>query len=200
MNTYLIKKIKDDSELNTVPMLELENRYYDTPKDVRVFAGIGYSDDALHVHLRTVESEHRAEEVGALGEPYHDSCLEFFFSPVPGDPKYFNFEFNSNKCLYVGYGENLQNSARLIVDVEERFSPKVSFNTDGWEIEYHIPFAFIRLFAPNFQATPGVSIRANCYKCADMMQPEQYLSWSLITPEKFTFHRPECFGLMIFGE
>ena len=201
MNTYEIKRVECGFDWADVAEIELENRYIDTPKDVRVFAKIAYSADAFHVYLRSVEpNEIRREESGPLGAPYHDSCLEFFFSPVPTSTKYFNFEFNSNKCLYLGYGENLSNSARIVVDIEERFAPEVNFTADGWEIKYRIPFGFIRLFAPDFEAKAGASIRANCFKCADMMEPGHFLSWSFVTPENFTFHKPECFGLMTFGE
>ena len=201
MNTYEIKKVTAGNvDWTTVPEISLDCRYPDTPDDVRVFAKIGYSDEALCVYLRTVERAHRAEEVGPLGEPYHDSCLEFFFRPDPDSLKYFNFEFNSNKCLYLGYGENLKNSARLIVNVEEIFAPVVKFLDDGWEIKYTIPYSFVRLFCPTFSPRPGSAIRANCYKCADMMEPGHFLSWSPVTDEPFTFHKPECFGLMTFGE
>ncbi len=200
MNTYVIKKINDDCSFEDVPELKLENRYFDTPKSTEVTAKIAYSDRALYVYLKTVEKAHRAEEKGALGEPYHDSCLEFFFAPSEDRISYFNFEFNSNKCLYLGYRDHPDNGARLLVDVQERFSPKIKFTGEGWEIKYSIPYSFIRIFAPSFDPKPGSRMRANCFKCADRMCPEEYLSWSPVTTEGFTFHKPECFGLMVFGD
>lgn len=201
MNTYVIKRTAAKPDWSTVPEIELGNRYIDTPKDARVFAKIAYSDEALHVYLRSVEpGEIRREESGPLGEPYHDSCLEFFFCPKEDDPRYFNFEFNSNKCLYLGFRNGYKNAARLIVDIDDRFAPEIRFVSDGWEIEYRIPYSFVRIFFPAFDPKPSEAIRANCFKCADMAEPGHFLSWSRVTEESFTFHKPECFGRMVFGE
>lgn len=201
MYTFEIKKAQAPVDWSKIPEIELENRYIDTPKEARVFAKIAYSDDAFHIYMRAVDPFGiRREESGPVGEPYHDSCLEFFFCPTAGDSRYFNFEFNSNKCLYVGYGKKQPERARLIVEVDELFTPEVDFTADGWEIKYRIPFSFIRLLCPDFEAKSGTAIRANCYKCADMMEPGHFLSWSPVTDEPFTFHKPECFGTMIFGE
>lgn len=201
MYIYEIKKVTDSVDWSKIPEIELENRYIDTPKEARAFAKIAYSDEAFHIYMRAFEPFGiRREESGALGEPYHDSCLEFFFCPTNGDSRYLNFEFNSNKCLFVAYGKKLPERARLIVESEELFTPEVGFTADGWEIKYKIPFSFIRILCPDFEAKSGSSIRANFYKCAQKMQPAHFLSWSLIPPEDFTFHKPECFGIMTFGE
>ena len=201
MNAYEIKKASAPIDWSKIPEIELQNRYIDTPSEARVFVKIAYSDDAFHIYMRAIDPVGiRREESGLLGEPYHDSCLEFFFCPIMGDSRYFNFEFNSNKCLYVGYGKKQPDRARLIVDVEELFTPDVSFTNDGWEIKYKIPFSFIRIFCPDFEAKANAPIRANCYKCADMMEPGHFLSWSFVDSEPLNFHVPECFGTMIFGE
>lgn len=196
---YEIKRICGEIDWQSVPALELGAAYLDTPATTSAFAQICYNEETIFVHLRTKECETRAEEKGALGEPYHDSCLEFFFSPL-SDGRYFNIELNSNKCLYLGFGVGKNKGARLIVDVDETLAPKVNKTEDGWEIFYRIPVAFIRMFTPEFSAKPGVSFRANCYKCADMMTPAHYLSWSRVNTEPLSFHCPECFGTMVFGD
>ena len=44
----------------------------------------------------------------------------------------------------------------------------------------------------------GKKIRSNCFKCSDNSTPPHYLSWNLVEGEPFTFHKPECFGIMTF--
>ncbi len=199
LNTYVIKRVKEPVDFNTVSGIRLENRYLATPADTEVFAKVAYSESAIHVWLRTVESSHRCEEHGPLGEPYHDSCLEFFFAPDANRPeRYFNFEFNSNKCLYLGIRTSKENTARLLIDPDESLSPKVQFNSDGWEISFSIPYDFIRIFSPDFSPKRGDKLPANCFKCADRQDPAEYLSWCFVPPENLNFHKPECFGTMIF--
>ena len=200
MNTYTIKKVSEPIAWSTIPALTLENRYHDTPASASVTAKIAYTDDAIAVYLNAYEPNIRAEEEGTLGSPCHDSCLEFFFSPVEGDNRYFNIEFNSKKCMFLGFGSGITDLVRLVPDPDELLSPVIRFTEDGWEITYKIPYSFIRLFFPSFEAKAGKTIRANCYKCADMMEPAHFLSWNLVTVLPVSFHRPCDFGLMTFGE
>jgi hypothetical protein len=69
---------------------------------------------------------------------------------------------------------------------------------DGWEITYQIPYSFLRLFYPDFQAAPGKKMRANFYKCGDYTVQEHYLSWNPVESQIPDFHRPESFGQLIF--
>ncbi len=200
MLSYEIKKINGKPDWNEIPTLEMTSAYLDTPKSTSAFAQLAYDGGAIYVHLRTKEDETRCVETDILGKPYEDSCLEFFFSAEEGDRRYFNIEMNSNKCLFLGFGTGVGNSARLVIDTESTFKPEVSRTEDGWEIFYRIPYSFVRIFYPDFAPRAGKRIRANCYKCAEKMTPGHFLSWSPIVGEPFTFHKPECFGLMIFGE
>ena len=201
MKTYIIKKTSTaDVCWETIPELSLDERYLDTPEDAKAWAQICYNEEAMFVHLWANEKEIRREETGLLGEPYHDSCLEFFFSPEGTDQRYFNMEFNSNRCLYLGFGAGLGTATRLIVDIDAVFSPKVNFSDDGWEIFYTVPFSFIRRFFPDFTVTEGKTIRANCYKCADEMTPGHFLSWNPVNTDPLSFHAPDCFGEMTFGD
>ena len=48
------------------------------------------------------------------------------------------------------------------------------------------------------KAGPGVTWRANFYKCADHTSHPHWLSWSVIGSGKFEFHVPEYFGTLEF--
>lgn len=197
MKKYEIHRL-EKGDWSKIPALEMTEKYFDTP-DTTATARIAYDDEGIFVKLRTDEKEHRCEETGPFGSPCDDSCLEFFFSPMEEDGRYFNIEFNSNLCMYLGMATSLPNLIRLVPEFEtELFSPKATRDDKGWELEYKIPVAFVKRFFPDFEIYEGKKIRANCYKCSEKMTPCHFLSWSRVKTEKFTFHQRDCFGEMIF--
>ena len=200
MNEYPIQYCKGHPDWSTIPTLELTNAYRQTLPEIHAFGQFAYTDDALLVHLRAVVPEIIAEENGPIGTPCSDSCLEFFFCPVPGDPRYINIEFNFNGCMYLGLGSCVQDLIRLLPDQEGNpFNPQICKTDTGWEIFYNIPYAFIRRLFPSFKAAPGLTVRANCYTCADNAQPSYYKSWNPVQADPFTFHHSKSFGFMIFS-
>lgn len=199
MNRYTIKKAAQSIDWLQIERIEMQNRYLDTPNDLKAFAQICYNDEGLQVHLWSENDDVRAVENGPLGAPYEDSCLEFFFAPMEGDVRYFNIEFNSNCCLYLGLGRCMADHTRLIHDEgAEILSPKASRTETGWEIFYTVPYKLIRRFFPDFTITKGKTMRANCFKCADLTTPANYMSWNLVDSQPLDFHKPECFGIMEF--
>ncbi len=200
MNCYTIQKVYDQPDWNAIGALSMDYRYADTPADMRAFAQIAYTDDRLFVHLWSENDDVRAVEQGPLGSPFEDSCLELFFSPINGDERYFNIEFNANGCMYLGLASNDETLVRLLPEEETQvFSPTIRFIETGWEIFYTVPFAFIRRFFPDFKVESGRMMRANCYKCADLTAPANYLSWNLVEGEVLSFHQPQYFGEMQFA-
>ncbi len=198
MRTYGIQKMTD-AGWDAIPVIPIDHTYFETPDHIKAEAQISYDDEAILVHLSTVERGARAVETGPLGSPCEDSCLEFFFCPTEGDKRYFNIEFNPNGCMYLGFGSGIVDLVRLVPDEgAEIFSPVIKRSEDAWEITYRVPFSFIRRFFPDFSVRAGKRMRANCYKCADLSEPAHYMSWSPIVGEPFKFHRPECYGEMVF--
>lgn len=199
MRTYTIEKMTD-AGWDAVPALEIDHRYFETPEEIKAYAKLAYDEEAILVRLSTKEKKIRAVETGDLGSPCEDSCLEFFFSPMEGDLRYFNVEFNSNGCMYLGMGSYIGDLVRLLPgDGVNPFSYSINKEEGAWDITYRVPYEFIRRFFPTFEVYSGKRMRANCYKCADFSEPPHYMAWSPIVGEPFKFHRPECFGEMIFG-
>ena len=99
MKTYEIKKMTA-YDWSDKPIIDIDTPYLDTPETVKAWAQIAYDDEAILVRLWTEEYQHRATETGPVGKPYEDCCLEFFFSPMEGDLRYFNFENNAIGCYY----------------------------------------------------------------------------------------------------
>jgi hypothetical protein len=198
MRTYHIVPKPDVLDWNAIPVAPVDQMKWTPPVDISATAQVCYDDQALYVRLTAREAQIRAEESGPLGVPCQDSCLEFFFAPVEGDPRYLNLEFNSVKCMHLGIGTCRYDSVRMLPDPDATFGPCPVRTEDGWEITYQIPYSFLRLFYPDFQAAPGKKMRANFYKCGDYTVQEHYLSWNPVESQIPDFHRPESFGQLIF--
>ena len=198
MKEYTITKKAENFSWDQVPKLTICEPLEQVEVTIQAWAQICYDEEALHVRLSSDEKDIRAELSGPLDEVCSDSCLEFFFSPVEGDRRYFNIESNLNAAIYLGIGSNAHNLVRLIPE-EPSIKPCAKKTEEGWEVSYSIPYEFIRRFFPEFKVYSGKEIRANCFKCADMTEPPHYLTWNphpLL--EYASFHNPDAFGLMKF--
>ena len=198
MPEYTIVRRPEPMSWDGIPVLNIDHVYRPTEHSVKAWAQLCYDDSALYIRLQASEPEIRAEHHGPLGEICEDSCLEFFLSPIPGDHRYFNLEVNPNGAMFKGFGTSVHTLQRLIPE-KAFIVPFITFTEDGWVAEYAVPYEFIRLFFPDFSPAPGKTIRANCYKCADLSSHPHWLCWAPVTEEAGTFHRPELFGTMIFG-
>lgn len=198
MKEYTLSYITGSPDWETLPVLNIDTPYLETKDNVAAFGQIAYSDDAFWVHLWAEVPEVRAVENGPLGMPCEDSCLEFFFQPVSGDPRYINLEFNINKCFYLGFGTGIHDLIRLVPEENmlEVLKPETKVTEKGWEIFYQIPYAVIRRIFPSFAPAAGESFRANCFACSDLTVPHYYLSWNSVSTDNFTFHQSDCFGVM----
>ncbi len=198
MNTYKIVKKPDKLDWNLIPIASINNPYHTGNVDISAGGQICYDDSALYVHLFAKEAHIRAEGKGLLDAPCEDSCLEFFFSPMNGDSRYFNIEYNPNCCIYLGTGTCVDDLVRLIPESGFPFHPEVNRTEDGWEITYQIPYSFIRQFFPDFSPVSGYEMRGNMYKCGDLTVQEHYFTWNELSGNVLSFHRPCDFGLFIF--
>jgi len=195
MNQYTILRRKEPFSWEQIPALPVSNQLWGTETDITAQAQLCYDGEAIYVAMEATERHIRAEECGKLGMPCLDSCLEFFFCPIPGDNRYFNIEYNPNCCLCFGFGGDCR--VRLVVK-EELLAPQVTRTEAGWRIEYRIPFQLIRQFVPEFTPASGTAIRANCYKCGELTVRNHYLSWNPVELPKPCFHCPPHFGIMYF--
>ena len=197
MRSYLIRRRPEPFQWNSIQPLPIDQLLWSPPVSISAGAQICYDPETLYIRLFAVEPHIRAELHSPFGEPSQDSCLEFFFSPMPGDSRYFNLEFNPNASMYLGFGHSLETLVRLIPE-GDLFHPKASRFIDGWEITYQIPFSFVRWFFPDFLPHSGSQIRGNCYKCGDLTVQPHFFSWNPVTSLEPDFHRPSDFGIMYF--
>ncbi|GLX68632.1 carbohydrate-binding family 9-like protein [Paenibacillus glycanilyticus] len=167
-----------------------------------------YDDHALYLQFQVFEVapviRHRQD-----GAPvYEDSCVEFFFQPLPAeDARYFNFELNAAGMLLLEIGEPGKERNRIAVaNAGQRFGIRSEVGlwepVGGrmyWELYLRIPFTFVQEWFPTFRAIPGTVMRGNFYKCGDLTPEPHYLSWSPVQSDVPNFHRPDSFGMIMFG-
>lgn len=202
MKSYTMKKVQGIPNWSEHAVLPMDTLLWTDFTDVTAQAQVCYDNENFYLRLEAVEPHIRMEnkDTDLLAEVCEDSCLEFFLQPTAREA-YFNLEINPNGAIYFGYGRNLPTLVRLIVEnVQELLDIKVEFTQDGWVLTYRVPFAFIRQFFPEFNPTKGGKIRANFYKCGDETVKAHYLAWNPVPVEPCTFHIPEGFGCLIFGE
>ena len=175
----------------------------------RTQAKLAYDDEAVYVIFR-VEDQYVRAVAGKHQEAVcRDSCVEFFFTPGTDVRKgYFNLEMNCGGTMLLHFQtgprqgqpiapadiERIQVAATLprIVD-PEKVGPTV------WAVEYRFPLDILPKYLPEaVMPGPGVTWRANFFKCADQTSRPHWLTWSFVDRPRPDFHVPECFGTLAF--
>ena len=198
MRSYTIVKTSGAPGWDAIEPLRADCVLWEPDCGVRMEQKLCYDDTALYVFQRAWESDIRAECSAPLSPVHEDCCMEFFFCPAAGNDRYFNFEWNPNAQLYLGFGPNRYDSVRLLVqDEQAQFAPRPARTADGWELTFRVPVSFVRRFVPDFALTPGTALRANCFKCGELTPQPHYYSWNPVTSETPDFHRPCDFGQML---
>lgn len=145
MKTYTIIRRPAELHWQDVPALQVDECLWLPPADISMQAQVCYDDAALYVRLSVREQNIRAEHKTPGCMVCEDSCMEFFFCPTAGDDRYFNFEWNPNAQLYLGFGPNRCDSVRLLVqDEQAQFAPRPARTADGWELTFRVPVSFVR--------------------------------------------------------
>lgn len=201
MNRYTIPKCSGDSaDWKDVPEVRIAYNLVESPFPVQASAQMCWSESAIHVLMTAQEEPILARFTGNCDPVCHDSCLEIFLSPIVGDMRYFNFEFNPNGACYFGFGSGRENLMRLHPwDLQKLLSVKTWREGNRWGVCFDIPLETIRLFMPEFTLYEGRRMRGNFYKCCEDLSPTHELVWNPITNGVSDFHQPEFFGELVLG-
>ena len=159
---------------------------------------------AVLLHYQVTEASVRAVATADDGRVWEDACVEFFLSPESND-FYYNFECNcAGKLLLHGGAAGTERpgaSEEVLKSVKrwaslgtEPFEERVGEYT--WEVALVIPTSAI--FRHSIESLDGKTMRANFYKCGDLLQTPHFLSWSPIDLPQPKFHCPEFFGEIKF--
>lgn len=137
---------------------------------------------------------------GDCGHVWEDSCVEFFSCPTD-DGTYYNVECNCVGTVLVAAGKDrnartfapaevLQSILRWSSLGRDNFSERPC--EDPWQVVLLVPYSVY--FQHDIKSVEGRTIRANFYKCGDLLQTPHFLSWNPIDVPNPDFHRPEHFG------
>ena len=172
---------------------ERPGNVYRPEAEVRLY----YTEEGLHLRYRVYETDPKAAYRQRNDPVYRDSCVECFLQPMPeSDARYFNFEFNAAGVLFLGFGTDRDRS--LPPEPDERFAIEARPGFP-WELEFTIPFPFIRSYFPDFRPTTDAALRANFYKCGDDTGAPHYASWHPVLSAEPDFHRSADFGELRLG-
>ena len=210
---YTIKKINTDAinenTWSNIQPIKIENYPWDKTgykphTEVKLF----YTDNELKIKFTSSEKQVRIHETNFNGSVWHDSCVEFFFSPdTKNDSRYFNFEITAAGVLLLQIGINGSERHSMTYINPDSFKIKAIVTQDNykdfddfkpWTVEYEIPFIFIKDLFPNFEAKSGNSIKGNFYKCGNKTLTPHFGAWGNIVNEVPAFHRPQFFQDIIF--
>ena len=170
----------------------------------RVSLAIAYSDYEIFLKYYVIENYFKAEKTETNQMVCEDSCVEFFVSPED-DGIYYNLEFNGIGTCLLGSGTGRENSKRadpeIIAGIRRLTSSGVKPVTEKegkfeWTITVAIPFGVF--FHHKVKELKGRTIRANFYKCGDMLKVPHYVTWNPIGTEKPDYHQPKYFGELRF--
>lgn len=172
-------------------------------------AKAAYDDQAIYLIWKVEDKYVRAIYTKHQEDVWRDSCAEFFFTPG-GDPKergYFNLETNCTGVklfgIHVPESEGKKLTAEDFASITTASSLKGPIETEiekptTWTLEYRIPLSLLEKYTKIERPRPGVTWRANFYKCADDSSHPHWLTWSPITDPEPNFHRPKYFGILEF--
>ncbi|MGE5419630.1 MAG: carbohydrate-binding family 9-like protein [Chloroflexota bacterium] len=208
--TELKNQIPQLEELSL--LMDKEKRYdvdtlnwrgYDYRPEVK-FA-VAYSDKEIFLKYFVKEECFKAEWTDSNQNVYEDSCVEFFVSPE-NDGLYYNFEFNGIGTCLLGSGHGRADTKRADPAIISKIRRLPSSGTNpvkkerkgeiSWTLTVAIPFGVF--FHHKINDLKGKTVRANFYKCGDMLSVPHYVTWNPIATENPDYHRPEYFGELKF--
>jgi hypothetical protein len=173
-------------------------------------ARLAYDQQALYVIFRVEDQYVRAATREHQGSVCQDSCVEFFFTPGPDSSAgYFNLEMNCGGTMLFNFQLIPWKNAVAIKpsDLERievahtmpRIVDSEIAEQTTWTVEYRVPFDLLTAYCPTAQKpSPGVTWRANLYKCADATSHPHWLTWAPVDNPTPNFHMPKFFGRLSF--
>jgi hypothetical protein len=165
---------------------------------------IGYTDHEIMLKYFIAENYFKAEKTESNQNVFEDSCVEFFMSPAD-DNIYYNLEFNGIGTCLLGTGTSREGRHSADPEIIAGIRRKTSIGEKpvserkgifDWTITIAVPFGVF--LHHKIKTLRGKALRANFYKCGDMLTIPHYLTWNPVGTPTPDFHRPEFFGMVRF--
>jgi len=176
----------------------------DFPYVPSVHFQIAHNDKNILLHWEVEEEGTGAVEVHDNGRVWEDSCVEFFLSP-DSDDTYYNLECNCIGTALLGGGRvnterphlSLSRMPQIHRWASLGYQPVVpELLPRQWQLSIILPVDC--LFLHRLPSLGGRQMRANFYKCGDLLPTPHYLSWSPISTPTPSYHQPQFFGTIRF--
>ena len=170
---------------------------------------LAYDDATLYMIFRVKDQFVRCVTREFNGPVWQDSCVEFFFSPNPGEPNnYFNLEINCGGTMLMAY-RRFSDGNRMILEIPDLQKIEIAhsmpeiiekeINTPvTWTVEYKMPLDILEKYIKISKPENGAVWKANFYKCAEKNSYPHWLSWNKIDFHEPNFHLPQYFGELQF--
>ena len=168
-----------------------------------------YDEQNIYVIFLVQDCHVRAVTQDIHGNVWEDSCVEFFFSPCDKALlPYFNLEVNCGGTPLMHCSQVPRQTYRVVdtgdmtrIEIAHSLPRTVEPEINEpmtWTLEYRLPLDILEKYAASHRPRPGVTWRANFYKCGDKTSNPHWLTWSRISNDLLDFHQPEFFGLVAF--
>ena len=170
---------------------------------------VAYDGTALYVIFRVEDKYVRAVVANHQSSVCEDSCVEFFFTPgIDVSKGYFNLEMNCGGTMLFHFQQAPRKGNIEIPESEyskieiahllpKIIDPEIE-KPVTWTVEYRFPITILQKYCQVTRPAPGVTWRANFYKCADKTSHPHWLTWSLVDFSVPNFHLPQFFGVLEF--
>jgi hypothetical protein len=172
-----------------------------------VHVQLGHSGDHLHLRFTVQDRYVLSRATGFNAMVCNDSCVEFFFEPVPG-LGYFNLEMSAGGtplCYHITDARRAPGGFAAFVKLKadelgaiviagtlpRTVDPEIATPLD-WALCARIPLAPFARRLGRALPVPG-RWRGNFFKCADQSSHPHWGSWATIG-EELNFHQPDRFG------
>jgi hypothetical protein len=189
----------DEQLYSIIPSIFIECYPWDINKySPKTEVKITYSDIEFNIKFICFEKNVQAKYLSTNDPVYKDSCVEFFFNPLPEKtPRYINFEINAAGAYLLQVGEEKE-VRQYINDIDKStFNIRNYIETDFWSVEFSIPFSFIEKYYGKIDFKSGYKMKANFYKCGDDTAYPHYGCWSEIVNDVPNFHLSRFFGELV---
>jgi len=217
--TYLVKQASEtpsfkaeweSKQWKKIKSVTLKNYMGEKPSHFpETSVKLQYDNENIYVIFKVMDKYVKAVEKNTNGKICLDSCVEFFFSPGPDtDRGYFNFEANCKGVFLFEYhtdGGKINafvkpedyKQVKIVHSLERNVEQEILEPVE-WSLEYSIPISVLNKYMKVEKPGPGVTWRANFYKCADKTSHPHWLTWAPVNYPKPKFHLPEYFGRIEF--
>ncbi len=198
---YYIKTIKTVEQIQLCNKFSVDNDngwgYSYHPK---TWGRMGYLENRGFVVEMVCEEKNPVARYTEFNDPvYTDSAMEAFidFNPFCDNPKYINFEFNSNGALLAKYRTGRHDA--VSIDLLTNNIPNVTTNVreQNWTATLFISLEMIKDIYKTDSFTKGCTLKGNFFKVGENEVNPHFLSFTKIKSDKPDFHRPEFFKQFI---